>query len=857
MGASGFAPGTVFADRYRMVALVGRGGMGEVYRADDMRLGQPVALKFLPPELEASAEARGRLLAEVRSARSVSHPNVCRVYDVGEAHGRVFLTMEFIDGENLASLLRRIGRLPSGKALEVARQLCAGLAAAHAQGVLHRDLKPANVMIDGRGHARITDFGLAGEVEDAGAAVPRGVVRGLADLAGTIAYMAPERFEGAPASVQSDLYALGLVLYEVYTGKPALNATTLEGWRLAHSDSRPSHPSALVAEIEPTVERAILRCLEKDPASRPASAAQLGASLPGGDPLAAAVAAGETPSPALVAASGQEGTLPRRQAWMWFVSCLAALALAVPLGGLTQLANLTPLQAPIVQAATARRTLERLGYTMPPADAASWFRADDGYLTALAKTRPPSEWHSSIGSKPGAIVFCYRESQGHLFTWDPFGDIRAFDPAPRYPEDVYLELDGQGRLVTLRAGGLGFRRPAAGASRPTDWSVAFSAAGLDMGAFTETTAATWPAVLTADESRAWVGRAGGSVTRVEASAYRGRTVQFLSFAEREPDSIPARRSTLERALALFSTMTVFACLGVLAVLARRNLRLGRGDRKGAYRLAMAVVAAETIFVLFRRHWTFQPLDLLGVLVYLLGLPLFAGAQTWLFYVGIEPILRRRWPHLLIAWTRLLDGRWRDPLVGRSLLAGAGGALLAAGIAPGILSALTRAFSLPLILPRYTTGSLDGGLAWFLATDTSGWVGPVYALMSIAVLLVARLTLRHDFAAWSAWLLVGFGMHAWESLYSQPWAGAAPAGPLILAAATSAGVVAVMAKEGLLAGAAFYTVWVALDMTPLTQDPSWYAWRTGVVVALIAGLAVWGFLNVLGRQSAFPAGALDQ
>jgi serine/threonine protein kinase len=152
----GFTPGMILADRYRIVALVGRGGLGEVYRADDLKLGQPVALKFLPAALERDAAARDRLLVEVRSARSVSRPNVCRVYDVGDVAGRAFLTMEYIDGEDLASLLRRIGKLLAAKALEVARQLCAGLAAAHDQGLLHRDLKPANVMIDGRGQARIT-----------------------------------------------------------------------------------------------------------------------------------------------------------------------------------------------------------------------------------------------------------------------------------------------------------------------------------------------------------------------------------------------------------------------------------------------------------------------------------------------------------------------------------------------------------------------------------------------------------------------------------------------------------------------------------------------------------------------------
>ncbi len=298
--------------------------MGEVYRADDLRLGQPVAMKFLPASLERDPAARERLLAEVRNARLVSHPNVCRVFDVGEVQGRYFLTMEYIDGEDLASLLRRIGRLPATKALEIARQLCAALAAAHERGVLHRDLKPANVMIDGRGHARITDFRLAVEAEDAVVASTLRSSHGVVEVAGTVAYLAPERFEGKPATVQTDLYALGLILYETYTGKPALSATTLDGWHRAHADSAPSHPSAIVGDIEPAVERAILRCLEKDPAKRPASATQLALSLPGGDPLAAAIAAGETPSPELVAASGEEGTLPRAQAWSRFVACFVA-----------------------------------------------------------------------------------------------------------------------------------------------------------------------------------------------------------------------------------------------------------------------------------------------------------------------------------------------------------------------------------------------------------------------------------------------------------------------------------------------------------------------------------------------------
>ena len=162
-----FLPGTKLAGRYRIVSLLGRGGMGEVYRADDLRLGQTVALKFLPPELAKDAKRLEYFHNEVRLARQMSHPNVCRVYDIGEVDGQHFISMEYIDGEDLKTLLHRIGRLPKDKGMQIAQQLCSGLAAAHARGVLHRDLKPANIMIDGQGQVRITDFGLATVAETA------------------------------------------------------------------------------------------------------------------------------------------------------------------------------------------------------------------------------------------------------------------------------------------------------------------------------------------------------------------------------------------------------------------------------------------------------------------------------------------------------------------------------------------------------------------------------------------------------------------------------------------------------------------------------------------------------------------
>ena len=276
--------------------------MGEVYRAEDVKLGQAVALKFLPPALARDPMLLQRLHEEVRVGRQVAHPNVCRIYDIGEWGVAHFVAMEYVDGEDLARLLRRIRRLPHDTAVHIARGMAAGLLAAHAKGIIHRDLKPANVMIDGQGEARISDFGLAIAAEEGHDAV----------LAGTPAYMAPEQLAGAPATIQSDLYALGLVMYEMFTGLRAhTGATPLSD---ANDDDAPEivTPSSHVHDLDPAVERVILRCLERDPSLRPRSVREVLEALPGGDPLAAALAAGETPSPRLVAAVKSPYLMPSK-----------------------------------------------------------------------------------------------------------------------------------------------------------------------------------------------------------------------------------------------------------------------------------------------------------------------------------------------------------------------------------------------------------------------------------------------------------------------------------------------------------------------------------------------------------------
>ena len=306
-----------------------------------------------------------RFHSEVRIARQVAHPSVCRVFDIGDADGTPFLTMEYVDGEDLASAVRRFGKFSPERAVEIARQMCAGLAAAHDRGVIHRDLKPANIMLDGAGKIRITDFGLAGIAA---------TLQGAEIRAGTPAYMAPEQLDGREVTAKSDIYSLGLILYEILTGKRAFEAATLGDLVKLRESGTLTNPSTLVRDLDPLIERVILRCLDKNPGLRPASALQVAAALPGGDPLAAALAAGETPSPEMVAAAGDtEGMKP------WLGLTLVATVL-IGLVGHTFLAdrykaqNLTPLEKPPeVLLARAQEIVQQLGVSETAADSAYGF----------------------------------------------------------------------------------------------------------------------------------------------------------------------------------------------------------------------------------------------------------------------------------------------------------------------------------------------------------------------------------------------------------------------------------------------------------------------------------------------------
>lgn len=260
-GSSEVLPGTVFADRYEIVELLGRGGMGRVYKAFDREVKETVALKLLLPEIEAEEAMIERFRNELKLARAIGHRNVCRMYDLGKAQGMYYLTMEFVPGEDLKSLIRRSGPLPLDTALRIGRQIAEGLAEAHRLGVVHRDLKSQNIMIDKGGNARIMDFGIA-----RGTGGQTLTQAGM--IVGTPDYMSPELWDGKPADPGSDIYALGVILYEMTAGrKPFTGDTPFEiGYK--HRTEIPRNPQDFNQAIPETLNNLILACLEKEPGRR-------------------------------------------------------------------------------------------------------------------------------------------------------------------------------------------------------------------------------------------------------------------------------------------------------------------------------------------------------------------------------------------------------------------------------------------------------------------------------------------------------------------------------------------------------------------------------------------------------------
>jgi serine/threonine-protein kinase len=834
-----FETGTRLGTRYRIVALLGRGGMGEVYRADDLELGQSVALKFLPESVSRNAAELARFRNEVRVARQIAHPNVCRVYDIGEIDGHVFLSMEYIDGEDLASVLRRLGRPSTDKALEIARQICLGLAAAHEAGMLHRDLKPANVMIDGRGRARITDFGLAGLADE---------LAREGRIAGTPGYMAPEQSKEGRVSARSDIYALGLVLYEVFTGRRAFNAASLADLRQQQESGSFTSLTELVRDLDPAVERVVLRCLESDPEARPASAYAVLGALPGGDPLAAALAAGETPSPELVANAGDRGGL--RPAVAFGAVALGLLAIGAWCG------LVGPALRPFTQPASvlsvrAGDILEKAGcFETIPRHTAEGFDLNYKHLEHLRTD-------TAEVRRGGTPAFYWRRwSPEQLDHTNFHAEVVTVDnPPPLMSGQACVLLDPAGKLVGFRAVPPDSVPSLAGGT--PDWGVFFAAAGLDSTQFTRV-APPPPLPVACDMTAAWRGKLAGGrdepVTVRMGATRGGRLAWFsithdwgLSTAPIEPRPAPSP------GLIGWFDLTVSGLLSLLVSIyfTVRNLRLGRGDRRGATRLALFVFAVNMLEAVFTTR-----LSEIGPQAALwdyfagraMGHSLTHAVSMWLAYVALEPYVRRLWPRMLVSWARLISGRGRDPLVGRDILVGsvAGAAIAAALVAVvAALSALGLA-KLPTNLSGAMLTSLTGVGGTGFNLSYAGSVSILNVLGSLVQLFLLRLVLkRTSYAVAAACVLMG-GTAVLGIAPVEGW-------PLALTftAINVATMLFVLLRFGLLPAFTAAFVSQVLGTTVATLDFSaWYANRALLPTAIFLALLAWGATTAMAGKTVF-------
>ena len=853
-----FLPGTILADRYRIVGLVGIGGMGEVYRADDLKLSQPVALKFLPNHLLSDGAALARFHREVRIARQVSHRNVCRVYDIGEVDGQQYISMEFIKGEELSSLLHRIGRLPADKANEIARQLCAGLAAAHDRGVLHRDLKPANVMIDSDGNVRVTDFGIAGLVEE---------IRDEEVRAGTPAYMSPEQLAGGELTVKSDIYSLGLVLYELFTGRKAFDAPTLvQLLHLRNSGTTPTTPSTLIRDIDPLVESAILRCIEKDPGKRPASAIQVAASLPGGDPLAAALAAGETPSPEMVAAASREGALKPPVAVALLASVVIAFLAVVLLSDKVELHRLVWLErSPEALKERARTVVRRLGYTEQPADSTFGLGVDRDYLGYVVEEKP-SLMGQLATSQPAALYFWYRQSPRYLIPRTQNASrARETDPPDVVPGMAKVYLDPMGRLFgfydvppqaepTQSPTKPPAQSPTQSDVKQTDWTPLFEEAGLNLAAFTSQPSARVPPYHS-DSRVAWKGTFPNQPEipiTVEAASFKGKVVYFqIIGAWNDPGAMQPFQQKLGFKILNIVLLIAMISLGLVAVLlAIKNLRGGYSDRKGGGRLAVYIFVVLMISWIFRAHH-YAAFDEFNLFLTGVEFALFPTVVLWLCYVALEPYVRRWWPHRIVSWSRLLAGDLRDPLVGRDILIGAvfGVAIAVVGFVKGVVPVWLGRNRAPLTVSSDTLLGLRESIGEFFFTTVSYILLIGLSYMFVLVVLYMILRRKDWLVSLVAWLLITilFGLGGRSLL-----------GNLLFSATLSTLLLLVATRFGLLALIASQFFLLLLTSFPLTTDFS-VSYASSTIFALSAGLtlAAYAFYVSLGGQQIFKGELLRE
>ena len=597
-------------------------------------------------------------------------------------------------------------------------------------------------------------------------------------------------------------------------------------------------PSSIIRDLDPAVERIILRCLAGDPAQRPRSARQIIEALPGGDPLAAAMAAGETPSPRIVAAAGAEGSLRPLTAWALLgtvVVLLGLMLLRVHQSRVTQRLGLT--RPPEILAGRAEDLLRRFGVP-EQTFRSSGFEEKQAYVAWIyVNDRSPKKWERFDRGLP-IVTFWLREEAKPLLDTGP-GRTPAPDrmePVQTAPGSSAIELDPRGRLFSLRV-----VASDAWAPRTPDWNGLLEAAGFSPPLFTRNTPAGVPPSF-ADARMAWSGRHpdDGTPIRIEAAAFRGVPVYFRIVAPWDGKDLSSQVPFAQGSgFMIFMTTAAAVALTIGGVLAWRNLRLRRGDRQAAVKIATAMLflSAAAAFLTAEHEPVFG--HEMAILRSSLAPALLASAMFGLLYIAVEPYIRRRWPDRLISWARLLAGNWRDPMIGRDVMI---------GIVAGLVHALIAAWGdpgAPYYGDLWMLGSPQAGVSHFAMTiQRAITFGMVY--MTVLVLLTIVLRRR--------WLAVAvmFALQLTAYLFASTEVTQVLAFLVITIVITF-----VVARYGLLATTAMQMAFFAIFGAPLPDAFAWYTARGLVPLVLLLAVAIWAFFTSLGGQRAFAANLLDE
>ena len=625
------------------------------------------------------------------------------------------------------------------------------------------------------------------------------------------------------------------------------------------ADHTPSRPSSVVKDMDPIVEKVILRCLEQEPTARPATALAVAAAMPGGDPLAAALAAGETPSPQLVAASGETTGLRPRAAVACLIAVLAGLAVGVYLTiRYSGIEKMHLEQTPEVLEHKAREIVAQLGYAEKPADAGFGLDYDTNFRDSVEKESPSSNWDQVIAGRPTMLQFWYRQSPDLLGPTDyrdflliP-GIVTEEDPPTTLSGMVNIKLDARGRLIYLQA--IAPQKETAAATTTTpDWTALFSAAELDPAKL-QPAQPQWTSLGASDARAAWTGVWPGSTRplRVEAAAWHGKPVFFAMIGEWNkpwrmitPQSADEKKGRLSNILGL-TVLILILVAG--ALLARRNYRHGRGDRDGALRLAGVMFALVMVLWLCRSHFAvgFQTF---GYLILAIAAGLLWGGMMWMLYLALEPWIRKYWPQAIISWSRLVSGQVRDPVVGRDILFGvAFGTLWILIFEASYIPSARIGAAPPLGSSAYLMGGRQalGQVLLQIPFSIFGTLQFFFMLLALKVgveFLLKKMGVKSLRGDWIAAVLFVAFFVVTRVLPSTHLAVDVPTVLLIY------GVLAVIVlRFGLVPLAVGAFTVDMLGNVPFTADFSeWYATTTIFALLIVVALAGWGFYHSLGGE----------